>query len=236
MNRRLFCSLPLAALAAEKPRVVMLTGLADEPYHRWRETTPQITAALERFDVRLIEDARALTAHALKDAKALVINYNGPRLSTETERAIEQFVRNGGGLVAFHHASYGEWFGMVQQDRKWTAGPDAGWTAWGELIGATWKPENIGHSARHVFTAEWTDAKHPIATAKPVIANDELYHKLDLKPHAKVLLSAYSDPNIRGTGKREPILRRSATMRRLCISTVCRSSWRVQSSGQQQVP
>jgi uncharacterized protein len=206
VTRRVFCSLTAAAaLGQERARVLLLTGLADEPYHKWRETTPQVAAALARFDVRLIEDARALTGDALKGAAALVVNYNGPRLSRDTEAAVEAFVRGGGGLVAFHHASYGEWFGMVRRNGRWSAGPGSGWAGWAELIGATWRPENIGHSVRHVFTAEWTDPAHPICSGKPVVANDELYHKLDLKPQARVLLAAHSDPKMRGTGRREPV-------------------------------
>ena len=39
------------------------------------------------------------------------------------------------------------------------------------------------------------------------VANDELYHKIDLKPNAHVLATAYDDPRIHGgTGKTEPVI------------------------------
>ena len=205
MTRRALLAMTPALFAqSRKPRVLILTGQTDEPHHHWRETTATLLPALERFDVRLIEDARAITPAALQSASAVLINFNGPRLGADAERSIEAFVRKGGGLLAFHHASYGEWFGM-RFEKGWKAGPDAGWTAWPELIGASWKPGNIGHSARHVFPLKWVDHAHPIAFAGEIIANDELYHKLDLKPHARVLLEAYSDPDKRGTGRNEPI-------------------------------
>ncbi len=69
------------------------------------------------------------------------------------------------------------------------------------MMGSTWKLENIGHSLRHVFTVKWTDRDHPISRGLPpvFVANDELYHKLDLKPNVHVLATACNDPKLRGT-------------------------------------
>ena len=76
------------------------------------------------------------------------------------------------------------------------------------MMGSSWKLENIGHSQRHVFTVKWTDRDHPIARGLPpvFVANDELYHKMDLKPNARVLATAYNDVKMRGTGKEEPMI------------------------------
>src|ERR1700723_2681073 len=39
------------------------------------------------------------------------------------------------------------------------------------------------------------------------VANDELYHKIDLKPNVHVLANAFDDPNVKGgTGKGEPVI------------------------------
>jgi type 1 glutamine amidotransferase len=83
-----------------------------------------------------------------------------------------------------------------------------GWPAYAQMIGSTWKAENIGHSIRHVFDVKWTDREHPIARGLPetFVANDELYHKLDLLPGAHVIARAWSDPAKGGTGKDEPML------------------------------
>jgi type 1 glutamine amidotransferase len=56
---------------------------------------------------------------------------------------------------------------------------------------------------------EWVDKDHPISRGLPptFVANDELYHKIDLKPNAHVLATAYDDPNVKGgTGKVEPAI------------------------------
>ncbi|RPI22756.1 MAG: hypothetical protein EHM61_21460, partial [Acidobacteria bacterium] len=109
-------------------------------------------------------------------------------------------------FVALHGVSYGEFFGMHQKNGRWVGNSDPGWPAYGELLGATWKPENIGHARRHVFSVKWTEPSHPIAKGlEPAfVADDELYHKMDLKPGARVLATAWSDPTKGGTGQDEP--------------------------------
>jgi type 1 glutamine amidotransferase len=59
-----------------------------------------------------------------------------------------------------------------------------------------------------VFDVKWTDGTHPVSDglAGTFQANDELYHRLDLKPAAHVLATAYDDPAIGGTGRDEPIV------------------------------
>jgi type 1 glutamine amidotransferase len=155
------------------------------------------------------EEPRGLTAAALSDYDVILLNYLGPRFPAATEKAIEDFVRGGKGIVAVHGISYGEFFGQVWKG-KWTAPADgdAGWPAYAQMIGSTWKADNIGHSIRHVFDVRWTEREHPIARGLPetFAANDELYHKLDLQPGAQVIARAWSDPAKGGTGKDEPML------------------------------
>ncbi|HHN73303.1 MAG TPA: ThuA domain-containing protein [Thermopetrobacter sp.] len=202
------------ATAAEAPiRTLILTGSSDLPYHDWRQTTPLLRRVLEqtgRFEVRVEEEPAGLSAATLEGYDLLFINYNGPRWGRETEKAIEEFVRSGKGLFAFHLAAYGTFFGMEFRGGRWRPAQDAsaGWAAWKEMLGLYWKPENIGHSVRHVFPVKWADPKHPIARDFPggFLANDELYHRIDLAPGAHVVAQAYSDPARRGTGKNEPML------------------------------
>lgn len=199
--------------AAVLIRVLIITGQTDLPYHDWRLSTPVLRAQLEqtgRFDVKVAEEPRGLSTEALSGYDVILLNYNGPRFSASTEKAIEEFVRAGKGFVAVHGISYGEFFGQVKKNGKWAAPPDgnAGWAAYAQMIGSTWKAENISHSLRHVFDVKWTDGAHPIARGLPetFVANDELYHKLDLMPGAQVVARAWSDPAQGGTGKNEPML------------------------------
>lgn len=200
-----------ATLNAEKPVcLLLLTGQADLPHHSWQSTTEAIRdifARDSRFELRVIEDARALTTESLDGYRALILNYNGPRLPQTSERAIERFVRGGGGFIAFHHASYGEFFGMQLRDGKWHAGPTKGWEAFARIIGASWKPENIGHARRWPFEVTIADRQHPIVSAMPAtwMANDELYHRMDLAPSTHVIADALSPKEIGGSGRREPV-------------------------------
>lgn len=212
------CALPAlfaaAALAAppERVRVLILTGETDLPYHDWRATTPFVKDLLERtgrFAVSVAEHPRGLDDAALAGYDALVLNYNGPRWGHVAERAVERFLASGKGMVAFHGVSYGSFFGMVF-DKRWTLPPGGGdpWPAYADMLGASWKPENIGHAVRHVFTVKWVDRDHPISRGlePEFIADDELYHRMELKPNAHVLAAAYSDTKQHGTGRDEPIL------------------------------
>jgi hypothetical protein len=201
---------PLLAQSPAPPvRVLILTGNSDLPYHDWRLTTPFLQKVLSesgRFEVKILEDVRELDSQTLGSLDVLVLNYNGPRWGLEVEREIEESVRSGKGLIAIHGVSYGSFFGMEQKNGRWTATNDPGWISYADMLGATWKPENIGHARRHVFSVKWTDPTHPISRGlEPSFqANDELYHKMDLKTSARVLATAYSDPAIGGTGREEP--------------------------------
>jgi type 1 glutamine amidotransferase len=99
---------------------------------------------------------------------------------------------------------------MAQPQKKWVlpADGDGGWRAFPDLLGATWQPQNIGHAPRGVFEVKWVDRNHPISRGlEPAfLANDELYHRLDLRPQATVLATAYDDPRNGGTGKDEPMI------------------------------
>jgi type 1 glutamine amidotransferase len=199
----------LAAWAAPL-KVLIVTGSTDEPYHHWRETTPAIRALLERsgrFEVTVTEEPRALNAAALMGYAAVVLNYNGPRLGATAESALEGFVRNGGGFIAFHQASYGAFFGQTLTEHGWRMDPAQSWPEFARIIGARWAPASIGHARRGVFEVAWKDAAHPVAQGLPssFLANDELYHRLTLAADADVLADAL-DSAPGGTLQREPMI------------------------------
>ncbi len=214
----LFAVLPVQAAAPQaKPpaprRVLILTGESDLPYHDWRVTTPILRGILERagrFEVAVADQPRTLTAGALAGYDALVLNYNGPRWGQPAERAVEDFIRSGKGMVAVHGVSYGVFFGQELREGRWrrSSTGDPGWPPYAEMLGATWEPEKIGHGKRHVFKVKWVDREHPISRGleETFLADDELYHRMDLRPNAHVLAAAFSDPATGGTGRDEPIL------------------------------
>ena len=114
-------------------------------------TTPFLRCVLEdtgRFDVKVEEEVHGVTASTLAAYDVLALNYNGPRWGEETERAVEAFLRAGKGMLAIHGVSYGPFYGQDMVKRR-VAGP--AWAAYSDMMGMTWKLENVGHSARHVF-------------------------------------------------------------------------------------
>lgn len=177
--------------------VLILTGSSDLPHHHWDQTTPILQ---QWFNARVHTEPSRLTAADLKGIDAVIVNYHGPRWGETAEQALEDYVRTGGALLAFHQSSYGPFFGMELDSGKWRAGPTAGWTAWNRMIGAHWDPAKIGHARRTRFKVEWTD------NLPAFEADDELYHRLTLHDTVTVLASALSPADLGGTGQREPLI------------------------------
>ena len=207
------CASLACAQSDQRVRVLFLTGQSDLQYHDWRVSTPFLKKVLTdtgRFEVNVLEEPRGMTARTLEPYDVLVLNYLGPRWGAESEKAVEGFLRSGKGMMAVHGVSYGVFFGMEFKNNHWVASStgDKGWLPYPDILGASWKPENIGHAVRHVFTVKWVDREHPIANGleETFLANDELYHKLDLRPNAHVLATAFSDAKLGGTGRTEPIV------------------------------
>ena len=203
----------LSQLHAAEPRLkaLILTGEIDSQYHDWRGSTAFLRGLLERtgrFEVRVEEQVAGISAATLNPYDVLILNYNGPRWGAAAEGAIEQFVRQGKGLISFHGVTYGPFYGMVFSTGRWQAGRDPGWKAYPELIGARWDTAKIGHARRHVFSVVWKNQDHPVSRGLPAsfLANDELYHRLELLPSTTVLATAFDDPSIGGTGQDEPII------------------------------
>ena len=200
------------AVGADKIRVLILTGNSDWS-HPWEGTAPFLQGILNntgRFDAKLEEEVNGITAATLANYDVLLDYYYGPRWVAPTEHAIEEFVRSGKGMVGVHGVAYGPFFGQAggsaTEPRRLEGEP---WTAFTDMLGMTWKLENIGHAKRHVFVVQWTDPESPISKGLPptFVANDELYHRIDLKPNAHVIATAFDDPSFKSaTGKQEPVI------------------------------
>jgi uncharacterized protein len=199
------------AFPADKIKVLVLTGNSDWS-HPWEGTAPFLQGILNntgRFEAKLEEEVPGITSATLAPYDVLLDYYYGPRLGDVTEHAIEDFIRSGKGMIGIHGIAYGPLFGQAggsaTEPRRLEGEP---WAAFSEMLGMSWKLENIGHAKRHIFTVTWTDREHPICQDLPptFVANDELYHKIDLKPNAHVIATAYDDPKVGGTGNEEPVI------------------------------
>ncbi len=194
------------ALRGAPLRILILTGETDLPYHDWRESTPALRSMLEetgRFQVKVLEDPRGLNPRVLGAYDAVLLHYNGPRWGEEAEKALEDFVRGGKGMISLHGVSYGPFFNTGPKIRLTGEPP---WPEFPALLGAAWKA--IGHAPRHVFEVEWVTREHPVARGLPprFAANDELYHRIEVSPSAQVLARAFDDPANKGTGRMEPVV------------------------------
>lgn len=201
-----------ATAPAKKIRVLILTGSSDWS-HPWQGTAPFLQGALMntgRFDVKLEEEVVGITAATLANYDVLINYYYGPRWGEVTEHAVEEFLKSGHGMVGIHGVTYGPFFGQAggsaKEPRRMEGEP---WAAYSDMLGMTWTIDNIGHAKRHVFVVQWTDQEHPLSHGLPptFVANDELYHKIELKPNAHVLATARDLPVAeKGTGKDEPVV------------------------------
>ncbi len=220
--------LAVAACRAGDIRALILTGGND---HDWRSTAPCLKKILldtGRFDARVNEDPAGLTDAMLAHYDVLIVHYNGVRWGDQAEKAVEKFVKSGKGIVATHSSSYafsglevrgdsvyGVNASVVGKDGRRTNPRFSGivepaWPEYAKMIGATWEDAKLrkAHAPRHAYPILFTDREHPIARGlgETFLANDELYHNMNLSPEAKVIATAFDDPANGGTGKNEPAI------------------------------
>ena len=184
-------------------KVLIITG---DHVHAWKETTERLSDVLGaggkiKVDVT-ITPSKDLTDENLAKYDVLLLNYKDTpkgtpesRWSDENKQAFLKAVRDGKGLVVFHHAS--------------SAFSKPNWDEFEKAIGGGWRSQGF-HGPKHVFTVKKTDAKHPISEGLPSQFEhkiDELYQNSVMVPGNVVLATAYSDPQKpKGTGKDEPVI------------------------------
>jgi len=197
-----------------KPGMIRVLIFSGRNNHDWRSTTPFLRKALVesgRFDVRVEEEPAGVTDATLAAYDVLVLDYDGPRWGEATEKAVENFVRSGRGLVAIHAASY-SFTGMeVLGDGHVRTGiKEPPWPEYLKMIGGYWSEEapKTGHAPRHCFAVKIVDANHPITRGMrdSFTVSDELYHSHHLAADIHVLATAFDDPKLGGTGKDEPMI------------------------------
>jgi uncharacterized protein len=180
-------------------RALILTG---QNNHDWRATTPLLRILLlntGRFDVRVNEEPTGMTSATLAPYDVVILNYNGPRLGWVAEKALENFVRSGKGLVGVHGANWA-FSGMVvlADNSRPTDILESPWTEYKQMIGGVWsdKPPASGHAPRHKFQVKIVDPKDPITAGldSQFEADDELYHNIHMAPNVHILATAYDDP------------------------------------------
>jgi type 1 glutamine amidotransferase len=195
-------SKPVAA-ADEPIRVLIVTG---DHGHKWKETTPALKdflAAPGKVDVQVTTTpAQDLTDENLRKYDVLLLNYKDTdkgsadtRWSDANKDAFLKAVRDGKGLVVFHHAS--------------SAFTNPNWAEFERATAGGWRKQGF-HGPPHEYTVKKTSAKHPISDGLAdqfAHVTDELYQNSLVTPGSTVLATAYSDlAKPKGTGKDEPVV------------------------------
>ncbi len=225
MNPWLCVLFSFASLSQAAPvlKVLIVDG---QNNHKWRETTPVLKKELEdsgRFSVDVASTPAAgadMSGFQPNFARYDVIlsNYNGDPWPASTKAAFEQFIRNGGGFVAYHAAnnSFPEWKAYNEMigvggwgNRTEASGLYVRYKD-GQLIKDT-SPGPAGHHGKRLpFQVIVRDSSHPVTKGLPEIwmhAADELYdHLRGPAENMTVLATAHSDPANSGSGNDEPML------------------------------
>jgi type 1 glutamine amidotransferase len=183
-------------------RALILTG---QNNHDWRATTPLLRTILlntGRFDVRVNEEPTGMTSATLAPYDVVILNYNGPRWGRGAEKALEDFVQSGKGLVGVHGANWAFSGLVVLADGSVpTKILEEPWAEYKRMIGGIWSVQApaSGHAPRHKFQVKIVDRKNPITEglAASFDADDELYHNIHMNPGVHVLATAYDDPSNR---------------------------------------
>jgi len=206
--------------------VLLVDGQSGGPYHAWQLTTVVLKKELEDagiFNVTVAtspkfgEDFSSFKPEFSK-YRVIVLNYDAPDWPANLREQLENYVKNGGGLVIVHAAdnSFPDWTAYNQmigiggwRNRTEKAGP-----MWyfkdGKLVSDD-SPGSAGaHGNRLPFQVETRAPEHPIMKGLPHVwmhGADELYGTLrGPGQNMTVLATAHSDPANHGTGHDEPML------------------------------
>lgn len=173
-----------AGKAAEKTRVLLITGDDVVPAHNWREmseATREVLAGSGKFEVKVSEDLTPLdSADTLKNYDLIFLTrYNRKgTLPDAAKKNLLDFIDGGKGFAVSHLAS--------------ASFPE--WNEFRKLCGRYWVMGKSGHGPRSVFTTKVANGNHPITKGMMGFdTDDELYAKLLGDVPITVLVEADSD-------------------------------------------
>eukprot|EP01037_Dinobryon_pediforme_P012143 gene12143-12229_t len=189
--------------AEKRLRVLIISG-QNSYEHDWTGVNNALRTLLQdtrRFDVRVTEDFDHGDLATLKAYDVVLLNYSSrwnyadPAQhvwSPQAFAALYQYVREGGGLVAYHSS--------------FTWGRDI--PEYKHLIGATMEPGTSRRSPPGAFPVHIVDRNHPITQGMREFVwtyNDDMYVNMSADPAAKVHVlatahdtSASYDPKLAG--------------------------------------
>ncbi len=218
---------PMTADAA--PDVIKTLIVDGQNNHAWADTTRILVELMEqsgRFDVDVSTSPPAGADMSVynplfKDYALVVVNNgnNADPWPRETEKAFEQFVAEGGGVVSYHAAdnAYRDWPAYNEMiaiggwgGRKVSSGPYLYMEKDGKVIRDPSDGKTGGHGKQVPFEITVRDTEHPITRGLPrtfMHGPDELYAFLrGPAKNVEILATAHSPLDNKGSGHEEPIL------------------------------
>lgn len=215
------------ALGADKERVRVLI-VDGQNNHNWVSMTPILRDALEqtgRFSVEIATSPPKGSKAAAWDQftpefskyDVVVSNYNGERWPSRVEKALEEYVAGGGGLVNVHAANnaFADWpefnkmIGLGWRDNKF--GDRVTIDDQGKVV-RTPKGEGpgAGHGPQHSYTIAIRESSHPVTQGMPaewLHAKDELYQgQRGPAENMEILATAFASKDFDGSGTNEPMI------------------------------
>jgi type 1 glutamine amidotransferase len=168
---------------SNRKRVLIVTG-DDYPAHLWRETGPEFAAILRadpQLEVAICESPYVLAAPGLAEFDTVFLHFknyqNRLPLGDAQWCGLENYVKNGGGLVIAHFGC-----GACQE-----------WNGFVNTAGRVWDPKKRGHDPYGEFLVRIANASHPITKGLADFkTTDELYTCLVGDVKIEVLADATS--------------------------------------------
>jgi type 1 glutamine amidotransferase len=211
---------------ANSIQVLLVDGQSGGPYHAWQLTSAAMKKELDDtglFNVtvatspRFGEDFSNFKPEFSK-YQAIVLNYDAPDWPADLREQLEQYLKNGGGLVVVHAAdnSFPDWsaFNQMIGIGGWRGRSEKSGPMWyfkdGKVVSDNSTGSAGSHGNRLPFRVETRAPEHPIMKGLPRVwmhGADELYATLrGPGQNMTILATAHSDPANHGTGHDEPIL------------------------------
>ncbi|HEX4427184.1 MAG TPA: ThuA domain-containing protein [Terriglobales bacterium] len=214
------------ALAAQPIPVLLVDGQSGGPYHVWQLTSAVLKKELDETGLFQVTVATAPRSDGdfsnfkpnFPAYKAIVWNYDAPDWPADLRTQLEDYVKNGGGLVIVHGAdnAFPNWpaYNLMAGIGGWRDRSEKSGPYWyfkdGKLVSDTSPGPAGAHGARLPFQVVSREPEHPIMKGLPpawMHAGDELYGTLrGPGENMTVLATAHSDPANKGTGHDEPML------------------------------
>ena len=215
----------LAAVALAKPPLKALI-VDGQNGHKWQATTPVLKKVLEQGGLFAVDVAtsppRGKDMSGFKPNFAaydvVVSNYQGNSWPEETQKALVDYVKGGGGLVIYHFAcaafpkwkEYNEMTGLGGWGgRNEKAGPYVRWRD-GKIVRDTKPGKGGGHGPMQPFQLVIREPDHPITKGLPkafMHVPDELYGWLrGPAKNLTVLATAFAPKSTGGADEHEPLL------------------------------